>query len=390
LKIKETFIGYADIISPFGQGLEINFNSILSGNSAYSAISKDRYGDDYPVSIAGFLPQSLFENNDNEYVSRSEQILDRLLKTTIVNSSMKTKIDAAFFLYKNVNSYEFYLNSKKRNSFFDMCDQDSVFKIFKKNNIIISPDNIHIIDNTCTTGLTLLTHASQGISAGLWNNCLVCAIDLIDPLSMFLLNSLGALSPSNEDPAKALRPFDVNRNGFVKTESGSIAVISGNAENLDNTAFMKLISFNQSNDAFRITDGREDAKYLKFSMEKAFDESHLKIDDLAFIKTQGIGTKLNDQFEAKAIKEILKESKVPVTSLKGHLGHTADASGLLEGLIAGYALKKGIILPVKNCFDLEFNLNIVKDYPIKTNLNYFLTNSSGFGGNNASAVFGII
>jgi 3-oxoacyl-[acyl-carrier-protein] synthase II len=317
-------------------------------------------------------------------------MLDTLIKSTFSNHQLKTKIDAIFLLYKNINCHEFPLANNTGSSFFDKSDQDSAHKIFSNNNILINKNQIHIIDNTCTTGLTLLTYASQGITAGLWKNVIVCTIDLIDPFVIYLLNALGALAQPGNDPSKSSRPFDVDRNGFVKTESGTIAIVSNNLTSLGDTALMKLVSFSQTNDAFRLTDGRDDCHYIKLAMQTAFDNSHLAAKDLAFIKTHGTGTKLNDRHEAKAIHDIFGDLNIPITSLKGHLGHTTDASGLIENLIAGYALKSGIILPTKNCDKPEFELNIVKNNFLTTTLKFFQSNSFGFGGNNASAIFEVI
>lgn len=286
-----------------------------------------------------------------------------------------------------MNSYEYYLNTQKNPSFTKKNDQDSAHNILNQNGILLAKDDIHIVENTCTSGLSILIAASQGISMGKWKNVLVCTIDLIDPLALYLLNSLGALSQSKNEPETMLRPFDLNRDGFVKTESASIALVSENIESLEQTAFMKLISFHQSNDAFRLTDGREDGSYIKLSMQKAFENSQLTTQDIAFIKSHGIGAKYSDQYEALAIQELFNKSNIPVTSLKGHLGHTSDASGLVENLIAGYALKNKIVLPIKNCDHPEFNLPLVH-HPLKTNLKFFLSNAVGFGGQNISAVFG--
>lgn len=383
-------MGFANTITPFGMGLAVNQEAILSNKTAYSSFPKDRYGTDFPVTCAGLIPLSFYSKNNCDSYTRSEQMLETLLKNTFSNLQIKTNIDAAFLLYKNIDGYDYQLTNKTNLSFFEKSDQDSAHKIFNNNNILINRDNIHIIDNTCTTGLTLLTYASQAIAAGLWKNVIVCTIDLIDPFVIYLLNGLGALAQSGNDPSKASRPFDIARNGFVKTESGTIALLSDNQENLGGTALMKLVSFNQTNDAHRITDGRDDSHYIKLAMQTALDNSNLKPNDLAFIKAHGTGTKLNDQHEAKAIRDIFGDLNIPITSLKGHLGHTTDASGLIENLIVGYALKSGIILPTKNCENPEFELNIVRNNYRQTTLKFFQSNSFGFGGNNASAIFEVI
>jgi 3-oxoacyl-[acyl-carrier-protein] synthase II len=154
---------------------------------------------------------------------------------------------------------------------------------------------------------------------------------------------------------------------------------------------MSLVSFGQTSDAYRLTDGRDDAKYVIRAIELAITNSGLSKDQLAFVKAHGTSTVLNDRHEAMAIESVFEKNNIPVTSLKGHLGHTTDASGLIENLIAASFLKTGWILPTKNCFDSsEFNINIVKINPIQTSSRYFLSNSIGFGGYNSSAIIKIL
>ncbi len=386
MKKLDAFIGYADVISPLGWGVDNNIEKILSGKSAYTKFNSSEYGEDFPVKYWGNIPLDLIAQNQYEDYSKSELILDQLLKRLPFNKKEIT-IDAIFLLYKNLNAFEFYRNKGlKQKNFFIKNDQLSVSSLLKKNGINIPFDKIHIIDNTCCTGLTLLTNATQGVSANIWNNVLVCAIDLMDPYVLFSLNGIGAFPQVDIEPDQASRPFDIQRNGFVKTESGSIALVTKNKNQLNNTDFMKIVSFNQTNDAYRMTDGREDTLYIRLAMESAISRSGLSYEQIGFIKAHGTGTLLNDLNEANAIDKVFNDYHIPVTSLKGHLGHTTDASGLIENIIAGQSLKKGFILPTKNYVASEFKINIVKEKTFINHTPYFLSNSFGFGGNNISAV----
>lgn len=367
---KEVYIGYPELITPFGEGLEINFQAMLKGEKAYKPFPKKLYGEDFPLKSAGILADYTFSDAPTDW-TRSEKLLHRLVKNFLKNKT-SVEINSCLLLYKNHNCYE-KIDFKNL-----LNDQESVQKVFNYNGISLTTDQIAIIDNTCTTGLTLLTHAIQGVQSGLWENVFVAAIDLVDPFVTYLLNGLGALG-------EVSKPFDKDRSGFVKTESASCTYISTEPEK----SLMSMLSYHQSNDAWRLTDGRDDCYYISHTMKKALELSGITEKDIAFIKAHGTSTQLNDLHEAHAILEVFKNKNIPVTSLKGHLGHTTDASGLVENLLAAYALKRNVIFKTEGCLNPDFKLNIIQETQ-KTQLPYFLSNSFGFGGNNASAIFKVL
>lgn len=391
MKNSIAYVGNAKYLTPFGWGEESNLESILDGKIAYSDLSlKQKYGDDFPVGSAGFIPDSFFYQK-KEQQTRIDYIFDRLLKSMIQGKNKNIKYDNIFIYYKNV---ELFLRKTQLGAceFIYKTNEQTVQEILKSNGIEIELENIYIIDNTCATGLTLLGFASQGIFQGLWSNSLVCSIDLIESHKIYMLDRLGALSRHEKNLLAMSRPFDERRNGFIKTESASIAVVSSDNSVFGDECLMKIRSFSQNNDGYKLTDGRDDALYIKEAMANALKNAELTGKDLAFIKAHGTATKLNDEHEAKAISELFPDlyKEIPITSLKGHLGHTTDASGLIENLIAADALKKGIILPTKNCEQLAFDLNIVRNPMREVKSKFFLSNSFGFGGNNASAVFEVV
>lgn len=387
MNYQNIYIGQAELVTPFGHGLDQNFQAIMRGDEAYKAFPKERFGLDFPVSAAGFIPNDFYKER-KKTCSRTDFLLDFLLKSFKKKTS-KRKFSSMLLLYANVDVFP-VLEMSLPYEFLLQTAEDSISKILEENQIQIDKKNIHIIDNTCTTGLTLMTFAAQGIAQGLWEDVLVCAIDLIVPNEAYLLEGLGAFAKGVEGQAARSRPFDMKRNGFIKTESASLAVVTSERSSLGNECLMKLKSFNQNNDGFKLTDGRDDVLFIKETIKRVLKGAGVNESDLAFIKAHGTATKLNDEHEAKAINDIFPGALIPVTSLKGHLGHTTDASGLVENLIAGYALQKKIILPTKNCDQLAFELNIVKEPMREVKSKLFLSNSFGFGGNNASAIFEVV
>lgn len=390
MKFKRSYIGFSDAISPLAQGVDSHIKAMLEGKSAYGLFDKSIYGNDFPVKYSGQIPSAWFDKSLSRNHTKAELILDYLI-SRFKATTPSLNIDAILLLYKTVHPFEcLHYQQINQNNFYEKNDQDSVHKILAKHNIQIQKDNIYVIDNTCSTGLTLLSHASQAIEINKWNNVLVCAIDLMDAYRLYSLNSIGAFA-SKEMPAENVsRPFDQDRNGFVKTESGSLALITSNPGLFSDEHHFQLLSFHQTNDAYKLTDGREDNLFIKRAMEVAIHRSGLEYNKIAFVKSHGTSTMLNDAHEAEAILEVFKHENVPVTSLKGHLGHTTDASGLIENLIAAKALSNGLVLPTKNFSSSELKINVVHGKALPVDSKYFLSNSFGFGGNNISAVFEVI
>ena len=263
----------------------------------------------------------------------------------------------------------------------------------KSKGIHLKKNDVAIIDNSCTSGNCVLGFAHQGIKLGMWESCLVVTVDLVDYYNLLILNGLGVLSNSSLDPQTASRPFDKNRNGFVKSDGAAAALVCNETYAKRNRLTEKpieILSFTQSADAYRLTDGRDDVESIMYAMKSALNLARLTPDDIAFIKAHGTGTKLNDEHEAKAIKKIFSTCKapVPILGMKGHIGHVTDASGLVETLIAGEAAQRGTILPTKNCEEPEFELDIVQKPRAINGKKYFMSNTVGFGGNNSSLIIG--
>ena len=248
---------------------------------------------------------------------------------------------------------------------------------------------IQILDNTCTSGNSLLGYGFQGIKLNEWKSVLLIAVDIVDPFNIFILKSLGALATSDLDPDLISRPFDKLRSGFVKSDGAACAILTGDME-FSEESVGEILSFSQTSDAFKLTDGRDDSQSIIKAMQLAIERAQLKPSSIDLIKAHGTSTVLNDLHEAKAIEQVFgKSDKSPyVTSLKGHIGHVTDSSGLVESIILCSAIKKGYIPGILNLkdpdFDLKFakqNLNLEKKHSIN-----ILSNTLGFGGNNCCVV----
>ena len=206
--------------------------------------------------------------------------------------------------------------------------------------------------------------------------------------------AMKALSDRNDDPKKASRPFDTDRNGFVMGEGAGALVIESleSAEARGAKIYCEVIGFGESGDANHITspviDGPLRAMKAAFEMAKNITGEYPKID---YINAHGTSTPVGDKNETAAIKALFgsKEACPPVSSTKGQIGHCLGAAGAIEAIFAIKALNEGIIPPTINIEnqDPECDLDYVPNVARKAELNIVMSNNFGFGGTNGSVIF---
>jgi len=206
--------------------------------------------------------------------------------------------------------------------------------------------------------------------------------------------AMKALSTRNDDPKKASRPFDKDRDGFVMGEGAGALVVETLESALERNAkiYCEIIGFGESGDANHITspviDGPLRAMKAAFEMAKNLTGEYPKID---YINTHGTSTPVGDKNETAAIKEAFggKENCPPVSSTKGQIGHCLGAAGAIEAIMAIKALTEGIIPPTINVEnqDEDCDLDIVPNVARKADLNIVMSNNFGFGGTNGSVIF---
>jgi len=211
------------------------------------------------------------------------------------------------------------------------------------------------------------------------------------PVGVAGLGRMGAISRRNDEPEKASRPFDKNRDGFVLGEGAGIVILEelGSAMKKGAKIYAELVGFGSNIDGFHITepDPENQAKCIKL----ALSEAAISAGDIDYINAHGTSTPLNDTSETKAIKIALgKHAKeVPVSSNKSMIGHLLAGAGAVEAIFTVLTIRDGIIPPTINYDtpDPECDLDCVPNVARKAEVNIALSNSFGFGGANAALVF---
>jgi 3-oxoacyl-[acyl-carrier-protein] synthase II len=204
-------------------------------------------------------------------------------------------------------------------------------------------------------------------------------------------NAMRALSTRNDEPHRASRPFDRERDGFVMSEGGGTVILEelDYAKKRGARIYAELIGFGMSADANHITSPTIDGPIR--CMRIALNDAELNPEDVDYINAHGTSTAQNDVNETRAIKEVLKSHayNVPVSSTKSMTGHLLGAAGAIESAFTVLSLYHGIIPPTINLDypDPDCDLDYVPNQAREKNIKYALSNSFGFGGTNACIAF---
>ena len=206
-------------------------------------------------------------------------------------------------------------------------------------------------------------------------------------------SAMRALSQRNDDPAHASRPFEADRDGFVMGEAGAVLVLEelGHATRRGARVYAELVGYGVSSDAQHLTEPDPTGQSPARAMRMAFADAGISAEQIDYINAHGTSTPLGDASETRVIKRALGEHiarKVPISSTKGATGHSLGASGAVEAIFCALAIHEGVLPPTINYEtpDPECDLDYVPNEARKADVGVAVSNSSGFGGHNASIV----
>jgi 3-oxoacyl-(acyl-carrier-protein) synthase len=201
------------------------------------------------------------------------------------------------------------------------------------------------------------------------------------------------LSTRNDDPEKASRPFDAERDGFVLGEGGAVLVLETmeSAVRRNASILAEMVGYGATADAHHITQPAPEGEGGARAMTASLKQASLGPDEMEYINAHGTSTPMNDKFETMAMKSVFEEQayKIPISSTKSMTGHLLGASGALEAAISVMAIAESAIPPTINLefqdpdCDLDYTPNAARTGTVRT----AMTNSFGFGGHNSSLVF---
>jgi 3-oxoacyl-[acyl-carrier-protein] synthase II len=206
--------------------------------------------------------------------------------------------------------------------------------------------------------------------------------------------SMSVLSLRNNDPQKASRPFDLDRDGFVIGEGAGILVLEtiDHAKKRGAVPLAWLSGFGMTSDAYSIAIPGPDGRWTAAAISQAVKDAGIRLEDIGYINAHGTSTKINDKVESISIQEVFKNRKgglPPVSSNKSMIGHTLGAAGAIEAAATVLSIYHSVLTPTINyeTRDPDCDLNIVANEARDSKIRAAISNSFGFGGQNGVLVF---
>jgi 3-oxoacyl-[acyl-carrier-protein] synthase II len=245
----------------------------------------------------------------------------------------------------------------------------------------------------CASGSNAIGEAAEIIRRGAANVMIAGASEAsIVALAMGGMNVMGALSTRNDDPERASRPFDRERDGFLMGEGAGILILESleYAQKRGAKVLCEVKGYGTSDDAYHVSAPAENGAGAALSMQYALDDAGVTTVDIGYINAHGTSTPLNDKSETAAIKTVFGEQaySVPISSTKSMTGHLLGASGAIEAIVCAKVFQENILPATINYEfpDPECDLDYVPNETRHASPEHIMSNSFGFGGHNATLI----
>ena len=399
-------------INPLGNSVETSWNSLINSKSGISKITKFDVSN-YPCKIAGSIEDSLI--NDKIVSPREQRKIDRFITLGLIAANEAIN-DSGFILDDErsfrsgvmVGSGIGGLDTIYKNS--SILDNQGIRKIspfFIPSSLInLLSGHISIKYNlkgpnsspvtACATG----THAIGDSFTIIKNNkadLMVCggAEAAICPLGISGFSAARALCDTfNDQPDKGSRPWDKDRSGFVMGEGAGILVLEEyeHAKKRNANIYGEVKGYGMSGDAFHITKPSVDGNGGYRAMEMALQESQLNKDQIEYVNAHGTSTQVGDTIELSAVEKLFGSKKnLFMSSNKSAIGHLLGAAGAVEAVFSFKSLQTKTLPPTLNLDnpDTDSIINLIPHTSISKPVKNIVSNSFGFGGTNASLIFGL-
>ena len=398
------------IISPLGNELEVTWQNILAGRSGAKTVTAFDVTD-YPTKFAA--PVENFDDV-NHLDEKTKRRVDEFVqyglvasKHAIENSGLELNSIDSSRIGVSIGSGIGGLDTIEKNALtLDKRGPRKISPFFVPGAIVnmvsglvsieygLHGPNLSIV-TACSSGNHSIGFSARSISHGDCDVMITGGSEMaITPLGLGGFSAVTALSTNNENPTKASRPWDKDRDGFVLGAGAGVLVLEEyeHAKARSANIYAEISGFGMSSDAFHMTAPAEDGKGAKQAMISALKDAELDSSKIDYINAHGTSTPLGDIIEANAIADIFSTSQeqIAVSSTKSMTGHLLGAAGAIESIFSILSLRDSRLPPTINLDNLDADapkLNYVANESQEKEINYVLNNSFGFGGTNASLVF---
>ncbi|MGA7876823.1 MAG: beta-ketoacyl-ACP synthase II [Desulfoferrobacter sp.] len=396
------------LVSPLGIGLEENWTALVQGKSGIGRITRfDTTG--YATQIAGEVK----DFHPEEFISKKE-----LRK---MDPFLQFNLGAARLAFEDA---DLKINSETadRAGVFVGCGLGGLSTIEIYHKLLlesgpkkVSPFFIPMLLGNMAPGLISIYHGAKGPNLSVQTACAAGTHAIgeayhmirngiadimitggvestITPLGIAGFNAMRALSTRNDEPEKASRPFERDRDGFVMGEGAAILIMEEMEMALKRGAkiYAEIIGFGASGDAYHMAAPAPEGEGAVRCMRMALDDAGIRPEDIQYINAHGTSTDLNDKYETQAIKTVFGEHawKLAVSSTKSMTGHLLGAAGGVEAAYTALAIKREVIPPTINYEnqDPDCDLDYVPNQARPAKISFAMSNSFGFGGTNGTIV----
>jgi 3-oxoacyl-[acyl-carrier-protein] synthase II len=397
------------LVTPLGTGVEKNWDALIAGRSGIRRISRFSNLEAYPSQIAGevpdFSPADFIEPKEIKKIDLFIQYAVAAAVMAMTDSGLKIDLELAEQVGVIIGV--------------GLCGIDTIETtkeaILQGGPRKISPFFIPKVISNLAPGQIAIRHGAKGINLTPTSACasgthaigeayhliqrgLQDAVitggaeSAITPLAVGGFAAMKALSTRNDEPERASRPFDRDRDGFVIAEGSGVLILEERERALQRGAkiYAEVVGYAANGDAHHMTAPAPEGEGAARCMRLALKDAGLAPTDVDYINAHGTSTEYNDANETMAIKKVFGEqaAKLAVSSTKSMTGHLLGAAGAVEGVFSALSLHHGLIPPTINYDnpDPQCDLDYVPNEARKADLKVVLSNSFGFGGTNACVI----
>lgn len=395
-------------VTPLGNDAETTWNNIIEGVSGIGPVTRLN-ADDFPAKVAAEVKEFNVENFIDKKDARK---MDRFTHYAVAASLMAVKDSSLEINDENAPRVGVWIGSGIGGmETFEQQHETFMNRGYRR----VSPFFVPMMIPDMATGQVSITLGARGFNSCTVTACATGTNSIGDAFKVIqrgdadVMISGGAEAPitkmsfagfcantalsTNQDPQKASRPFDKNRDGFVMGEGAGIVVLEELEHALARGAkiYAEIVGYGATGDAYHITAPAPEGEGGARAMKMALDDAGLAPEEVGYINAHGTSTEYNDKFETMAIKAVFGEHayNLAVSSTKSMTGHLLGAAGGIEAIFTVLALKEGILPPTINLEtpDSECDLDYVPNEARRQQVNAAMSNSLGFGGHNATIAF---
>lgn len=392
-------------VTPIGIGVDEYWNNLIAGKSGIDTI-KSFDASELAVQIAGevkdfnpsdHLPKDVVRKTDAfmqyAYIAAEEALAQSGVeivpeRTGIVMGTAMSGISTIAFTQEALTLAE---HKKVGPRFIP-----KILGNIAAANIAIAHDiegPSYTVSTACSSGGDAINQAAMIIKAGKADVMLAVGAESAHcPIFIYSLSNAKALSRNNENPQKASRPFDENRDGFVIGEGGGALVLESeeHAKARGAKILGELLACGNTCDAYHVTAPHPEGRGAIACMKQALAEAGLEPSDIGYINAHGTSTPKGDEVEVHSVTEVFGENAPLVSSTKGATGHMMGAGGVTEVIACVKAIETGIVPPTINLENPipDCKIDFVPNEARKAEVRYAMSNAFGFGGQNSSVIVG--